>query len=395
MTMELLRNISAAASHYEFLLLTSPSNHALLASLDSRGMTRVCVQGPREIVLSVDRMAVKARSRMKRIVPASFLDRLGKVYRKITEQPVPGPGPLPELEADLLFCPFTAPSFVYANVPIVAIVYDLQHLVYPQFFDTPELRRRERGFRLVRRTAARIVCISEWVRKTVLAQGGLPERRVVTIPIQLSNRLSRFRPAAPSAILNRLGLRPERYLLYPANYWRHKNHELLLSAFAMYRAANPLSDLKLVFTGTPGERQNYLAEAARIMGIDDAVVFAGFVPDEEFAALLELCLAVVFPSLFEGFGMPVLEAMAAGKPVLASNTTSLPEVAAGAVLFFDPRRPREVCDAILEIEGRPDLRGDLVAKGLNRVASLGTPDQMARQYLQVFSEVIQEVKSQA
>jgi hypothetical protein len=131
-----------------------------------------------------------------------------------------------------------------------------------------------------------------------------------------------------------------------------------------------------------------LREKVRRMELEHRVQFLGYVPDQEFAALMQSALAVIFPSLYEGFGMPVLEAMACGTPVLCSNVTSLPEVAGDAALFFDPRRPVEIANAIERIVGDPALAKDLARRGYRRVAAFSDPTEMARQYLRVFQEVL-------
>jgi len=191
-----------------------------------------------------------------------------------------------------------------------------------------------------------------------------------------------------AAVLDRYGLRTDRFLFYPANFWPHKNHPMLFTAFGLYRARHPHSELKLVCTGTPGEHLEHLRTASERMGLSEWVVFPGYVSDDEFAALLQSCHAVIFPSLYEGFGMPILEAMAFGKPVLCSNATSLPEVAGEAALFFDPRKPMEIVNAIERIESEAGLVAYLVQQGQQRLAAFGGPVEMAQQYLQVFREVL-------
>jgi glycosyltransferase involved in cell wall biosynthesis len=117
--------------------------------------------------------------------------------------------------------------------------------------------------------------------------------------------------------------------------------------------------LKLVLTGAPGARRDFLMDAAARMGMNGSVVFPGYVPDADFSALMRGSMALIFPSLFEGFGIPLIEAMAAGRPLLVSNATSLPEVAGGAALLFDPRRPMEIVGAIARIAADPRLRAEL------------------------------------
>ncbi len=237
---------------------------------------------------------------------------------------------LREIGADLLFCPFTLPFCYDPSVPVVSIIYDLQYHYYPQFFSDEDRCCRERNFRETSRLSNKLICISEYVRKTVLENSNLEPDRAITIPIQLPHRLKKQPVRDVDSIMQRLGLGGNEFLLYPANFWAHKNHRMLITAFAIYRARHPESNLRLVCTGALENEKKALQEAVYRMGQKDWIVLPGFLTEEEFAAIFASCLALVFPSLYEGFGMPVLEAMALEKPVICSNVTSLPEVAGDA-----------------------------------------------------------------
>ncbi|MFZ3042146.1 MAG: glycosyltransferase family 1 protein, partial [Thiobacillus sp.] len=156
--------------------------------------------------------------------------------------------------------------------------------------------------------------------------------------------------------------------IYPANFWKHKNHEMLLTAFGMACHDGLAADIKLVCTGAPGARQEWLVSAARAMNLGERVLFPGYLPETELAALMAQCRGVVFPSLYEGFGLPVIEAMAAGVPVACGNTTSLPEVAAGAAIMCDPRVPTQIAEAILTLVEDDTTRIQLIKAGLKPTA---------------------------
>ncbi len=296
---------------------------------------------------------------------------------------------------DLLFCPFTMPYFHHPDVPVVSVVYDLQYAYYPQFFSPDDEAGRERTFLAVARDAARLVCISDYVRSTVLEQGNVPAGRTATVHISLPRRLRRATPAQVDGLCVRLGLTAERYLLYPANFWPHKNHRMLLTAFGMFTAGRPEARLKLVLTGADTGLRRELGEAVTRMGLADKVVFAGYVSDDELAALLTGAKALIFPSLFEGFGMPLVEAMALGKPILASNVTSLPEVGGEAALYFDPRRPDAIVAAITRLLDEEGLAQRLVELGRQRLTVFGSPEDMARKYLAIFEDVLARPVSQS
>jgi glycosyltransferase involved in cell wall biosynthesis len=373
----LVRHLAMAAPECEFILLTQDKTHEELSALDAPNVRRVCTTQPENAPAVSRKSALTVRRALLKFIPPSVVEKLGRIYLERFDR-APAESPLlRQLGAELLFCPFTGVLFYDAAVPVVSLVHDLQYLYYPEFFDPADRSERDRYFRQVCRVASRIVCVSEFTRSTVLERGGVPPDRVVAVL------------SAPQERLQSSGQRPaasDPYLLFPANFWRHKNHEMLLVAFGMYRARYPQSKLKLVLTGAPSPRRDDLMEAIRRMGLAEWVTFPGHLPEAEFAALLRGCTAMIFPSLFEGFGMPVLEAMAADVPVLAGNLTSLPEVAGGAALLFDPRRPTEIVDAIARIESEAGLRADLIARGRERLRGFPGPAQMAARYLAVFEE---------
>jgi glycosyltransferase involved in cell wall biosynthesis len=388
MTLELIRHLARLAVDSDFILLTSEPSHDELAALDAANVHRLCVNRPGAALAATDNLALRARSVLARFLPPSLLAKVAGAYRQATEAVPAGNSLVRQLDADLLFCPFTAPFFFDPAVPAVSVVYDLQHAYYPQFFDAAEIQERERNLGKAIGVASGLICISEYVRQTLLEKTAVAPERAEVIHIQLPRRLARPSVSECESVLQSLHLTSGQFLLYPANFWPHKNHELLLTAFGIYLAGHPGSNLKLALTGSPGARQDFLRDAARRMGISHAVLFPGYLPEAELSSLLHSCMAVIFPSLFEGFGMPLLEGMAAGRPLLCSNNTSLPEVAGGAALFFDPRIPAEVADAIALIAGDSDLRRELAAKGAQRLAVFGGPEEMAASYLRTFRRAV-------
>ena len=276
MTLELLRHLGRMAPECEFILLTSSKSHNELASLDSRNIRRMCVNEPGRLLNSADRLADRSRRLLQRFIPAKGLAQLGKAYRGLSTDIPTGRGLLRKLDADLLFSPFTAPYFFDPTVPAVSVVYDLQHVYCPQFFEPTEVQERSRNFNRAYSVSNRIVCISDYVRQTVLETSAMLPEQVKTIHISLPRRLQPASEQARERVLKSFELRPLRYLLYPANFWPHKNHELLLTAFGMYRSSNPGSGLKLVLTGSPSRRRDDLIEACRGMGLSEAVVFPGY-----------------------------------------------------------------------------------------------------------------------
>ncbi len=385
----LIRHISQLAPQCEFFLLTSSRSHDELSVLDSPNVRRLCVSHPQTAELptfgefQLKRWQIPFRECLKAHLPAPLLARAKALYYSWQGRPVSS-GLLRPLGIDLLFCPFTMPFFYDPNIPVVSVVYDLQFAHYPQFFSSEDRAAREYHFRETCRMANRLICISDYVRETVLKNSNLSPTRVVTIPIRLGGRLEKSAPENISAVLQKNGLEENRFLLYPANFWPHKNHPMLLTSFGMYRYRHPESRLQLVCTGFPDERMDVLREAVQRMGLRSFVILPGYLPEEELAALLASCKALIFPSLYEGFGMPLLEAMAFSKPILCSTGTSLPEVAGDCALLFDPKKPQEILGAMEQIMTDSKLASSLVERGKVRIARWGSPEQMAREYLAVF-----------
>ncbi|MBV9325625.1 MAG: glycosyltransferase [Chloroflexi bacterium] len=396
--LSMLPHLSRLAPEVHFTLLTNDLNHASLAHLDSPNMSRqllglrsapavpVAVAPYRRMLARIHRRADRfVPGRLKPLVPRAAVNAPPPVQRESDDEAA---------TPDVVFCPFTAPHAYDPRIPLVSTIHDLQYIYHPNFFSAAERVERGRTFGSACRLADRLVCVSEYVRSTVLGNGDIAPDRVITIPLGLLQDLPRPLPEQTAHVLTELNVRAGQYLLFPSNFWSHKNHRMLLTALGMYFARHRHSALQIVCTGTPDGQMEEIRRAACGMHLDHAVMLPGFVSDEQLAALYQGCLAVIFPSLYEGFGMPVLEAMAFNKPVLCSNITSLPEVVGDAALTFDPRKPEEIVNAIEHIELEPDLAVDLMHRGQARAGMFGGSRELAERYLQVFRDVLAEGKRQ-
>jgi glycosyltransferase involved in cell wall biosynthesis len=393
----LVRELGLLAPTTEFVLLTNVISHFELADLDTRNIRRTCVDAdlapePPPIaesgMIGVGRMG--ARVLVDALLPAGarmrVKDAVWTIVKRRRRSDVNA-----SLPADLHFCPFTAPYFFDPRVPLVSLVHDLQFLEYPQFFGEEQRRDRHRDYLDACQRADRVVCVSEFVRQTVLANSDVAPDRVHAIhsAVLHATEPDPRGPEMAGQVLERIGIAgTRRFLLYPANAWPHKNHRRLLEAFAAYLRRCPASDLALVCTGAPGAAVDELKTLAGTLVPAGRFAFAGFLPEREFAAMLRSCRAVIYPSLYEGFGLPLLEAMACDRPVLCSNTTSLPEVAGDAAVLFDPLDTEGIVSAIETIESDPDLEKTLVGRGRARVAAFGSARDMAARYLDVFERTV-------
>ena len=244
--------------------------------------------------------------------------------------------------------------------PSVVTLHDVQHLDLPAMFP-----RAERAFRAVAwhrsvRGADRVIVISDFVRARAADRLGLDTSRVRVVPLGLDH--AQLTPGSPER---------EPFVLYPARRWPHKNHDRLFEAFVLVRRKRP--DLRLVLTG-----------GGAFGSLPDGVESRGHVAWPEVVALMQRASALVFPSLYEGFGLPPLEAMACGCPVASSNAAALPETTGDAARLFDPHDPRAIAEALLDVLADPV---PWVERGLARAAGFSW-DATARGTDAVYRELL-------
>ncbi len=383
--LDLLSQLAEMRPDAQFILLTQAASHDELAKLDRPNVQRRMVLGALT--------ANSGRSRLKNLagrvvpkVPARFQRVLSRgIYRLNTRLKRRGTeGLLRQLGVDLLFCPFTAPTYFEPRIPTVCTIYDLQYKTYPEFFTPEDVAQRAQTFLDAARRADALAAISDYSRQSAIDHGDLEPDRIRTIHLRMARRIA---PDASQTtqVLDRLELTRQRYLVFPANFWKHKNHEMLLTAFGMACREGGLGPyIKLVCTGAPGARRDWLMRAARALNLSDRIIFPGYLPNAELATLISCSSGVVFPSLYEGFGLPVIEAMTAGVPVACSNTTSLPEVAADAAIMFDPRIPEQIAAAMITLVTNESLRAKLIEAGRRRVDEFSDSKRMANEYWDLF-----------
>jgi len=268
---------------------------------------------------------------------------------------------------DVLHSPaFVAP--VKAPCPTVITVHDITYLLYPEHFGSGWVRYMKTMMPIAIRSAAAIVCGSEHSKRDLLASYKLPPSKVHVIPYGVDHDC--FRPGATmdDAWARQAGIRSQ-YVLHVGGFYERKNVPTLLHAIARLRAQGRWGERQLVLAG---------AEAPGIAGAEEIhrtiaelelapyVVLPGRVPDEQLPGLYSHAALVAMPSLYEGFGFPILEGMSAGTPVVASNTSSLPEVAGDAALLVEPKDVPGLAEAISQVLENPQLSADLRARGLKR-----------------------------
>ena len=287
---------------------------------------------------------------------------------------------------------FHAPHYVLpALTPCRAVVtiHDCIHLRFPQYLPN------RLGYAYARASlwtathrAARVITVSEASKRDILRYFRVPESRIDVIYNAID---ARFWEQPPDDEMERVRQRYQLdapFVLYAGNIKPHKNLERLIDAFHLLRQERgDLRDVRLLIIGDEISKYATLRRAVHRHKLHKHVRFFGFVPDQTLAALYRLAAAFVFPSLYEGFGLPPLEAMASGTPVITSNVSSLPEVVGDAALLIDPYEPQAIADAMRRVLTEPDLRTDLRARGLARARGFSW-ERSIRRVREIYGEVM-------
>ncbi len=281
---------------------------------------------------------------------------------------------------DLYFCPLFILWPRPVLCPTVVTIPDIQEVFYPQFFSTTERAIRAHHYSESMRLADRVVTISSFSKKTFIDRHRIPPEKI-TVAYPCPDH--RYLDAARFARDPGLPLDPKGFLLYPANNWPHKNHETLLRALVWLKKERNL-EVPVVFTGTQLADGYPLQQRIAHFGLSEQCSLFDYLTTEEMAYLYLQARGLIFPSLFEGFGLPLVEGMAAGCPVLSSDAASLPEIGGDAVTYFAPGSPKAIGKAVESFWQDEDRRKALAVKGRER-ARLFSAAGFARSHLEAFA----------
>lgn len=273
--------------------------------------------------------------------------------------------------------------------PTVVTVADMSYRICPQFHP----RRRVMLMKSLEgriKAAKHIITISENARREIHEILNIPEERITVTPLGVD---SGYHPMELSEeeicqLRDRYQL-PDRFFLYVGAIEPRKNLQRLVEAFNVWRRQPENGDLdhKLVMTGGKGWLYGDIFKRIQELGLQDQIVFTGYVPEEDLPRIYNLAQALVYPSLYEGFGLPPLEAMACGTPVISSNCSSIPEVVGESGLLVDPLSVEELSAALQQVSQSSALRQELSQRGLQRARHF-TWENCARLTMQVYNDLL-------
>ncbi|MCI0495119.1 glycosyltransferase family 4 protein [candidate division KSB1 bacterium] len=277
----------------------------------------------------------------------------------------------------------------------VVTIHDLKYIIAPELF--PEFGSLKKAYmnffyRMSCRKAKKIIVVSENTKRDLVRLFHVPPEKVAVIPLA-SN--SNFKPAANKqkiqSKLAKLGLN-KKFFLVVGERRPHKNLVRIIEAFQIFKK-HGFDDYKLVVIGKKYGSYSEPEQTIEQLKLNEDVIFKGYVPDEELPLYYQSAEALVFASLYEGFGIPILEAMSCETPVITSNVSSLPEVAADAALCVNPVASSAIAEALERLVLQPELKADLITKGLKR-AKMYSWERTAEQTLAVYQEVFAHAASQ-
>lgn len=289
---------------------------------------------------------------------------------------------------DVFFTPtHYAPRF--SPVPTVISIMDLAYVYFPELFKKRDLYKLNNWTKYSAMKSKKIITISKSSKNDIIKEYNVePEKIEVIYPGIKNNNMNSPQKKSIEQLFNKYKI-SRNFILFVGTLQPRKNIVSLIEAFG--KLANikgqvlSIKDLELVIIGKKGWMYEEILRKPADLGIEESVKFLDFVPDEDLGFFYENAICYVLPSLYEGFGLPVLEAMSYGCPVITSNVSSLPEAGGDAALYADPKNPEEIADKIFMLMKNKSLREELIQKGFKQVQKFSW-EKSAKETLRVLEE---------
>lgn len=302
---------------------------------------------------------------------------------------------------DLIFSLATPLYYFNYGIPQVSVIHDVIYLDAPSILSQIAAATHIRGFVNNFNSSKKIISISYFTKDCVLKYfDNIDADKIEVIRTQMADRLPVLEHDKIEATLQKFGLKRDNYFVFPSRFWVHKNHLGLVNAFAKMlqdHSSNVDSSFKLVLMGGCKDRNGKyngvakkVLEAIKEHGIENRVVLTDFTSDIEFQSIISASLAVVNPTFYEGFGMPIAEAMLIQKPVVCSNVASLPEVGGDAAVYFDPYDINDIANKLYCVYKDFDLRLSMIDRGNIQVQKFTNRTHMLQTVLELLDHTMKE-----
>jgi glycosyltransferase involved in cell wall biosynthesis len=254
----------------------------------------------------------------------------------------------------------------YCPAPIAVTIHDVSYFYFPNDFLKKDLYKLQNWTKRAIQQAKRVISVSKNTKKDIMKFYDVPEEKITVVYNGFEKKdIEEDDAKHRKAFLESLGILNRQFLLYVGTLQPRKNVTLLIQSFEQLVKKNP--SLKLVLVGKKGWLYESIFQTVREKGLEKQVVFTGFIPDDQVVTLYKHALCFVMPSLYEGFGIPILEAMAKDCPVVSSFSSSLPEIGGEAGLYFDPTSVEGLTEEVQHLIDTPSLRAEVIKKGKQRI----------------------------
>ncbi|MBI4836209.1 MAG: glycosyltransferase [Candidatus Abawacabacteria bacterium] len=291
---------------------------------------------------------------------------------------------IPERGIDVWWSPLMILDPLNLSIPSAFVLADLQHEYYPNFFSPEELSWRRKQIAFSAEHADLVITISEDAKKDIVNFLKIPADKVSVAYLDSEPWFKEDLIKAKKSLVREKYHLPPRFLFYPANTWPHKNHINLLKAFNLLKKV--YSDLSLVFTGAASNAHADIQSFIDSHGLSEKVHYLGHIAREDMPYIYSNAEMLVFPSLFEGFGIPLVEAMRSGCPIVASSVTSVPEIAKDAALYVDPKNPLDIAEKISRLLDNASLKHALLSNAAVQVKNFSY-EQSAKTIIQNLEKI--------
>ncbi|WP_139903743.1 glycosyltransferase family 4 protein [Clostridium thermarum] len=289
---------------------------------------------------------------------------------------------------DVIHIPDTSPVLIMGNKTI-STIHDLAEFYYPEKYGKLQALIRKVIVNVQIKRSAKIITISEFSKQSIMSRFKCKNKKITVIYNGVDfKKATNVKQVSSEEVLNKYKLTKGRYFLFVSELERTKNASVIVECYNKYFKG---TNYKIVLCGKKGNDYEYINTKIKEFGLENMVVYTGYVTDLELVTLYKNATTFIFPSLFEGFGLPIIEAMANGVPVICSNRSSLPEVGGGAVLKFDPNGIDELYECILKAQDE-STRTKMIQLGFDRIKIFNW-ENTAKAVLDIYWEVYNNDKS--
>jgi glycosyltransferase involved in cell wall biosynthesis len=290
-----------------------------------------------------------------------------------------------KMDLDIVHFPFTTINPMKVFIPSVLTFHDLQHEYYPEFFSRKELVFRRKTYQASAVEATSIIAISEYTKKSLIEKYNIPPDKINVIYLSAGPDFKIINDAEKVERIRKKYHLKTPFMFYPAASWPHKNHKNLIEALRLITDRYRFKG-QLILTGLKMHSHSEIMRKIETLQLEEKVRLLEYIPKDDLPCIYNLAKLMIFPSLFEGFGMPLIEAMACGCPIICSDVTSIPEVVGNAAMTFNPNSPEDIAEKLISVWDDDNKRSRMRSLGFERRKKFSW-ENTAKQTINIYNKV--------